>query len=217
MPVAREGFGFRRVYRCVSMTEGSQMQRSPRAGDRRHTGSRARLRPAVALLVAGAAGLATASLSGLALASSSPRLGTAHTAQLGQVVIDNAHHGFSVYMLGGDSTSNRLCTKANGCFGTWPPVTVASAKTKVTVAPGVKGKITIVHHDGVFQVVLAKHPLYTYSGDSSKAQTNYDGFKDPTFHGTWHVVKASGSTKKTTQTTQTTGTPSMGGNPPYHY
>ena len=53
------------------------------------------------------------------------------------------------------------CTKANGCFSAWPPVTV---KGKPTMS-GVKGKLGTFKNSGVTQVTLNGHPLYTFAGD----------------------------------------------------
>jgi predicted lipoprotein with Yx(FWY)xxD motif len=73
--------------------------------------------------------------------------------------------GFAVYTLTGDSRSHPECTKANGCFSFWPPLTVSSPK-KLSKAPGIKGRLGVWHRNGFFQVTLAGHPLYRYSLDT---------------------------------------------------
>jgi predicted lipoprotein with Yx(FWY)xxD motif len=98
--------------------------------------------------------------------------------------------GFAVYMLTGDSKAHPKCTKGNSCFSFWPPLKVASSK-KLSKAPGIKGKLGVWHRNGFFQVTLAGHPLYRYSGDRQKNSATGEGVR--TFGGTWHAVKA-GST-----------------------
>jgi len=92
--------------------------------------------------------------------------------------------GVAVYTLSGDSPTHMLCTKANGCFSVWPPVTVHG---KATIASGVKGKLGTFTRDGFTQVTLDGHPLYTFAGDGGTAgKATGDGIKS--FGGTWHVV-----------------------------
>ena len=92
--------------------------------------------------------------------------------------------GAAVYTLSGDSATHMECTKANGCFSAWPPVTVSG---KATMASGVKGKLGTFKRDGFTQVTLNGHPLYTFEGDGNKAGVaNGNGIV--AFGGTWHVV-----------------------------
>jgi predicted lipoprotein with Yx(FWY)xxD motif len=93
--------------------------------------------------------------------------------------------GFAVYFLTGDSKKNPECTKANSCWDFWPPVKVKKGQTP-TKALGIKGKLTVWHHSGIFQVLLAGHPLYTFSNDTSARVATGEGLQ--TFGGTWHVV-----------------------------
>jgi predicted lipoprotein with Yx(FWY)xxD motif len=96
--------------------------------------------------------------------------------------------GFAVYWLSGDSKSHPKCTKANGCFKFWPPVTVKSAKD-LTKAPGISGKLSSWKRDGFVQAVLGGHPLYTFAPDTKKDDATGQGVVG--FGGTWHVVTAS--------------------------
>ena len=91
--------------------------------------------------------------------------------------------GVTVYTLSGDSAAHMLCTKANGCFSAWPPVTVHGKAT----AAGVKGKLGTFKRDGFTQVTLNGHPLYTFAGDHNSAGVA-NGNDIKTFGGTWHVV-----------------------------
>jgi predicted lipoprotein with Yx(FWY)xxD motif len=153
-------------------------------------------------VVAGLAGLALAGLTGMALAATHPTLQTANNASLGKTIVVNSR-GLTVYELKGENSYHLLC-KTKACFALWPPVTVKSAKTKPTAAHGVKGRLGVLHRNGMFQVTLAGHPLYRFSGDSStKGKATGDGLKG--FGGTWHVVATSSA--GTTTTTSTTPPP----------
>jgi predicted lipoprotein with Yx(FWY)xxD motif len=105
--------------------------------------------------------------------------------------------GVAVYELLPETTHHLLCTKANKCFGFWPPVKVG-AGSKVTKAAGVAGKLGTFRRNGFTQVTLNGHPLYTFSVDGGKKGVAAgDGVKG--FGGTWHVfkegqAKSSGST-----------------------
>jgi predicted lipoprotein with Yx(FWY)xxD motif len=99
--------------------------------------------------------------------------------------------GAAVYTLSGDSAKHMECTKANGCFSAWPPVTV---KGKVT-SSGVKGKLGTFKTSGVTQVTLDGHPLYLFAGDHGAGVANGNGLKS--FGGTWHVVVQGGANAAT--------------------
>jgi predicted lipoprotein with Yx(FWY)xxD motif len=150
------------------------------------------------LLVAAIAGVAVAALAGLAVAKSFT-LTTVKNAKVTNVkgvsrreTIVGSSQGVAVYTLTHDSVQHPGCTKANGCFRFWPPVTVHSKSTKLTKAPGVKGKLGLFHRNGLFQVTLNNHPLYTFKLDNEKKGTA-KGEGVPSFGGIWHVVTASGS------------------------
>jgi predicted lipoprotein with Yx(FWY)xxD motif len=172
---------------------------------RARRGSRRR----IALLVTAVGGLTIIALTGLALASSRPTLGTTKNSTIGATIAVDSR-GLTVYELSPETTHHLLCTKANGCFQFWPPVKVASAKTKLKSPAGLKGKLGILHRNGIFQLTLAGRPLYHFSGDKSKrGMANGQGIKG--FGGRWHtVVAASGahSITPTTTTTQSTTTTS---------
>jgi predicted lipoprotein with Yx(FWY)xxD motif len=161
----------------------------------------------IPVLVAVIGGSAIAGLTSLALAKSSPGLATAKNATIGKTIVVDSH-GLTVYALSPETTRHLLCTKADGCFKFWPPVTVASAKTKLTAAAGIKGKLKILHRDGLFQVTLSGRPLYRFAGDASK-RGSAKGQGLHTFGGVWHVVSASDPqpTMSTTTTSATSTTP----------
>jgi predicted lipoprotein with Yx(FWY)xxD motif len=97
--------------------------------------------------------------------------------------------GRAVYWLTGDSKSHPKCTKANGCFSFWPPVTAASAKA-LSKAPGISGKLTSWKRNGFTQAVLGGHPLYTFAPDTKKDDATGEGIVG--FGGTWHALTVSG-------------------------
>lgn len=172
---------------------------------------RGAVKAAVGAVVA-VGGFATAALAGVALAGTFT-LKVAKTAQVtnqagsttSKSIVVNSH-GFAVYELTGDSRRHPKCTRGNGCFGFWPPVTVASRKN-LSKAAGVRGKLGVWHRDGFFQVTLAGHPLYRYAGDSQKHSAMGQGIR--TFGGTWHVIQAAtaaGGTRTSPGTTSTMST-----------
>jgi predicted lipoprotein with Yx(FWY)xxD motif len=164
------------------------------------------------IAVAAAGGIAVAALVGVAVAKSftlQVAKNAKVTNQSGTTTTENIavnSHGFAVYTLSGDSKSHPKCTKANGCFKFWPPVTVSSAK-KLSKAPGIKGKLGVWRRNGLIQLTLAGHPLYRFSFDSKRHTATGEGLHS--FKGFWHVVKAAGSPggTPTTPTMTTTTTP----------
>lgn len=96
--------------------------------------------------------------------------------------------GRAVYLLTGDSESHPKC-KSTTCTGNWPPVTSSAAHP--AVGSSVKGTVAVWKHNGIDQVTLNGHPLYTYVGDSSADSATGEGLSS--FGGTWKVVSPSGS------------------------
>jgi predicted lipoprotein with Yx(FWY)xxD motif len=168
----------------------------------------------IVTLIAGVAGLAMAGLVGLAAAAPPSSLATANNAKLGETIVVDSR-GLTVYELRPETAQRLLCTKANGCFQIWRPLTVGSAKTKLTAAHGITGKLGILHRSGIFQVTLGGHPLYHFTGDASmKGSANGQGLHS--FQGTWHVIAAAssnGTTPTNTTPTTTTTTPTTPYNP----
>jgi predicted lipoprotein with Yx(FWY)xxD motif len=110
---------------------------------------------------------------------------------LGKILVNG--RGRTLYAFTRDGRNTDRCMKISGCTSVWPLLTSA---TKPTGGPGVKtsllGSIALPHRTAR-QVTYAGHPLYTYSGDSGPAQTDYVGFS--MFGGTWPALTASGKTK----------------------
>ncbi len=129
-----------------------------------------------------------ASLAAMALAAgSSPTVSSASSAKLGErIVVDT--HGRTLYTLSPETTSHLLCTSAT-CLKFWPPLTVSSRKVKLVTGRGVRGSLGILRRsNGMLQVTLRGMPLYRYSGDHARGQTNGQGIKS--FGGTWHAASA---------------------------
>jgi predicted lipoprotein with Yx(FWY)xxD motif len=115
-------------------------------------------------------------------------------------------HGSAVYLLTGDSKRHPKCVKANGCLNIWKPVKVSSKK-KLAKAPGIHGKLGIWKRNGISQVTLAGHPLYTFVLDHQKRAATGEGINS--FGGTWHVIKTSGGSSGGGGSTTTGGTTTM--------
>jgi predicted lipoprotein with Yx(FWY)xxD motif len=106
------------------------------------------------------------------------------------IVVDN--RSVTVYELGGESLKHLQCV-SRACFDVWPPVEVRSAGSLPRKASGVPGTVSTLRRvrGGFYQVMLDRHPLYYYAGDSGrKRSAKGDGITS--FGGRWHVVKAAG-------------------------
>jgi predicted lipoprotein with Yx(FWY)xxD motif len=171
----------------------------------------------VVIIIAALAGIATAALVGMAVAKTiTLRVDTGASvtnqsmSTKTESIVVNAK-GRAVYTLSGDTATHQKCTKANGCFKFWPPVTVSSAKN-LNQLTGVKGKLGTFKRNGKLQVTLGGHPLYTFANDSKRDDATGEGING--FGGIWHVVKGpagmssgnTGSNMPTTSSTPTTTT-----------
>ena len=123
----------------------------------------------LAALAGGATGLAAtaataatahpASVAAIKVASAKVAVGSTNKAY--KVLVNL---GRLVYMLTGDSPSHPKCNSSN-CHSFWPPVTTTA--TKLAAAPAIAGKVGVWHHNGINQVTLNGHPLYTFAQDSA--------------------------------------------------
>jgi predicted lipoprotein with Yx(FWY)xxD motif len=147
-----------------------------------------------------------ASVAAMALATGGPiTVSSASSSTLGEQITVDAQ-GRTLYALSPETAHHLLCKSA--CLKFWPPLTVRSSKTKLKAGPGVHGRLAILRRsNGVLQVTLGGLPLYHYSGDHAKGQTNGQGIHS--FGGTWHVLSATSNTSPAAPTTPTTpSTPS---------
>jgi predicted lipoprotein with Yx(FWY)xxD motif len=172
----------------------------------------------VVIVIAALAGLASAALVGMAVAKTltlQVANGASVTNQTGSTVTESIvvnTKGRAVYTLSGDTTKHPKCTKASGCFGFWPPVTVSSA-TNLSKATGLKGKLGTFKRNGFIQVTLGGHPLYTFVNDKKKANATGEAIHG--FHGIWHVVKGPGGTSSSSSKSTPTMTSTPTTTSPY--
>jgi predicted lipoprotein with Yx(FWY)xxD motif len=152
----------------------------------------------LAISATGALGVAAAFAAMALSAGTTLTVGSASNSKLGERVLINPQ-GRTLYALSPETASHLLC-KSRECLSFWPPLTVPSRTTKLKDGAGVHGRLGILRRsNGSFQVTLGGLPLYRFANDHAKGQANGQGIKS--FGGTWHAVKASGTTSS--------GTPSM--------
>ena len=73
-------------------------------------------------------------------------------------------------------------------------MTVGSQRT-LSKAAGISGRLDVWRRDGVLQVLLAGHPLYTFTVDHKRNVATGEGIRS--FGGVWHVIKASAGRRTT--------------------
>ncbi|HVY46508.1 MAG TPA: hypothetical protein VHB21_11545 [Minicystis sp.] len=128
-------------------------------------------------------------LVGAALAAAKPaaRAATVTTARtgLGQIIVDG--RGRSLYLFEKDAHGRSNCSGL--CASYWPPL-LTSGTSKA--GRGVKATLlgSVRRADGTRQVTYAGHPLYFFSGDAKRGQTNGEGLKD--FGAGWYVLTPAG-------------------------
>jgi predicted lipoprotein with Yx(FWY)xxD motif len=140
-----------------------------------------------------AAGLAVLALgAAAALAPASPAIGkttpivkASKNARLAKTLVVN-RAGLTLYRLVPETARRVLCTGT--CLTAWPPLTVASARTKLVAGTGVTGKLGRIRRGTRYQVTLRGAPLYTFVGDSARGQATGEGIKS--FGGTWRAMTA---------------------------
>jgi predicted lipoprotein with Yx(FWY)xxD motif len=111
---------------------------------------------------------------------------TLHKTSLGNVLATVG--GKTLYLYVPDGTTN-TSTCVDACAQEFPPLKTA---TKPVAGMGVRQSLlhTTKRPGGRLQVTYNGHPLYTYSGDTAKGQTNGEGLD-----GNWYVVTAAGNQK----------------------
>jgi predicted lipoprotein with Yx(FWY)xxD motif len=112
--------------------------------------------------------------------------------------------GDVVYLLTGDSTKHPECA-TQSCLGSWPAVTSAA---KPSLGSGITGKVAVWHHNGINQLTIAGHPLYTFAGDGGPGVAHGQGLKS--FGGTWLVVAPSGAAASASAKSSSSGSGSSG-------
>lgn len=150
---------------------------SPRT--RRALGRRGALVTAISLL-------ATAALAAAALAASFT-VGAGKAKVKGRTeTVAVSSKGLTLYTLSGETRGHLKC-RTRSCFSFWPPDKVA-AHARLTKAKGVSGKLSKLHRDGFYQVMLNGHPLYTFTLDMGRRGLA-KGQDVHSFGGTWHVIR----------------------------
>lgn len=128
-------------------------------------------------------------LAGAAIAAARPAahaatVATARTG-LGTIIVDG--RGRSLYLFEKDAHGRSACSGT--CTVYWPPLLTTG---KTTALAGAKASLlgSVRRSDGSRQVTYAGHPLYFFSGDAKRGQTNGEGLKD--FGAGWYVVTPAG-------------------------
>jgi predicted lipoprotein with Yx(FWY)xxD motif len=123
----------------------------------------------------------------IAEATPAPRSATVTTARtgLGRVVADGG--GRTLYLFENDTTTRSTCSGT--CAVYWPPLLTGGG---AVVIKGVQRSLlgTIRRPDGTRQVTYAGHPVYRFSGDTTRGQTNGEGLHD--FGAGWYALAPSG-------------------------
>jgi predicted lipoprotein with Yx(FWY)xxD motif len=135
-----------------------------------------------ALSVTYGLGIASASSSS---ARTATKVGTAST-KLGRILVDG--HGRTLYLFAKDKNGKSACSGA--CAAYWPPL-IASGKPRAVT--GAKQSLLgrTRRADGRMQVTYRHHPLYRFSGDTGRGQTNGQSLDD--FGGEWWVLSPAGN------------------------
>ncbi|HEX5029226.1 MAG TPA: hypothetical protein VFV56_10480 [Gaiellaceae bacterium] len=104
---------------------------------------------------------------------------------LGRIVVDGRGH--TLYLFEKDRRGTSRC--AGLCATYWPPLLTSG---KSVASKGARRALlgTIRRADGTRQVTYAGHPLYTFSGDARRGQTNGEGLTD--FGAGWYAVSPVG-------------------------
>jgi len=132
----------------------------------------------LAIVLGGAAALATAAV-GLTMKSS-------NNTALGTTIVVSAT-GKTLYRYSDDRKNTVKCT--GGCATTWPPLLVAAGKKPVAGTGVTASKLgTVKRVDGKTQVTYGGYALYLFAGDRKAGQVNGQGLE-----GEWHAVAPSGA------------------------
>jgi predicted lipoprotein with Yx(FWY)xxD motif len=104
---------------------------------------------------------------------------------LGRILVDG--RGRTLYLFAKDRRGSSACSGL--CATYWPPLV---ANGKWLALKGVKQSLlaSIRRADGSRQVTYAGHPLYLFSGDTKRGQTNGEGLTD--FGAGWYAVSPAG-------------------------
>jgi predicted lipoprotein with Yx(FWY)xxD motif len=121
--------------------------------------------------------------------SSAAVVSVARGTKLGSVLADA--NGRTLYTLT-DNGAPVPC--ASQCTAIWPPLLLPAGTGVANAATGVRGIGTVIGGGGI-QVTQMGRPLYRFSGDTKRGDTNGDGINS--FGGEWRAVPASGAAPNT--------------------
>jgi predicted lipoprotein with Yx(FWY)xxD motif len=143
----------------------------------------------VGVLLAAVSCSAVANASARSSSAHGPAVGTVNLAKTSRGEILVSSTGFTLYEFTRDKNGADSCVEITGCPHFWPPLTVTGAPTAGT---GVKASLlsTITLPGGASQVTYNGHPLYTFTGDSAAAETDYIGAL--AFGGYWFGLRRGG-------------------------
>ena len=128
--------------------------------------------------------LATAALAAAKPTARAETVTTAPTA-LGRILVDGRGH--SLYLFEKDAPGRSACSGV--CANYWPPLLTNGKAIAIKGAkPSLLGSVR--RSNGSRQVSYAGHPLYFFSGDSRRGQTNGEGLQD--FGAGWYVLTPAG-------------------------
>ena len=126
---------------------------------------------------------------GTALATNAPPAHAATVAGassgLGRILVDS--RGRTLYLFEKDKKGQSACSGL--CTTYWPPLL---ATGKAIAGKGTKRSLlgSFRRADGNRQVTYAGHPLYLFSGDARRGQTNGEGLTD--FGASWDALTPAG-------------------------
>ena len=125
---------------------------------------------------------------GVASSGSSARPAAVATGSsaLGRIIVDSRGH--TLYLFEKDRRGASACSGV--CLVYWPPLLTSGAPTTATKGARLSLLGSIRRADGTRQVSYAGHPLYLFSGDAGRGQTNGEGLKD--FGAGWYALMPSG-------------------------
>jgi len=128
--------------------------------------------------------LATAAVAAAKPTARSTTVATAPTG-LGRIIVDVRGH--SLYLFEKDAHGQSACSGV--CAVYWPPLITHG---KSIAIKGAKASLlgSVRRSDGSRQVTYAGHPLYLFSGDTGRGQTNGEGLQD--FGAGWYALAPSG-------------------------
>ena len=117
--------------------------------------------------------------------SARPAAVASGSSALGRLIVDGRGH--TLYLFEKDRHGMSACSGV--CLAYWPPLLTSRMATATKGAkPSLLGSIR--RADGTRQVTYAGHPLYLFSGDTRRGQTNGEGLHD--FGAGWYALTPAG-------------------------